>query len=224
VGEDFEVFADNVSLFGDAKVNGDLRFRTDDEDSLQLASTDMVGGEIEFLSWREERPSRNRYVTGKFYLHQLLHLVSAFIAGVALLWFVPGLRDLTLAGGIAGLKSAGIGLVTFISLPVIVVLLAMTVIGIPFAVISLFSWLLVIYAAKIVLASTIGQMMLSSTEKYDSLPLTLLAGLVVVTVATNLPAIGGIVNIILTIVGFGMIVQFVLSYASDLDAEGTTVP
>ena len=65
-------------------------------------------------------------------------------------------------------------------------------------------------------------MMLSSTEKYDSLPLTLLAGLFVIYIATNLPAIGGIVNIILTIVGFGMIVQFVLSYASDLEAESDT--
>lgn len=222
VGEDFEVFADSVSLFGDAKINGDLRFRTDDEERLQLSSTDMVGGEIEFLSSHTERQSRNRYMTGMFYLHQLLHLVSAFIAGFALLWFVPGLRDLTLAGGKAGLKSAGIGLVTFISLPIIMVLFAITVIGIPFAVISLFSWLLVIYASKIILASTIGQMMLSSTEKYDSLPLTLLAGLFVIYIATNLPAIGGIVNIILTIVGFGMIVQFVLSYASDLEAESDT--
>ena len=51
-----------------------------------------------------------------------------------------------------------------------------------------------------------------------------MAGLVVVYVATNLPAIGGIVNIFLTIVGFGMIVQLVLSYASDLDAEGTSLP
>ena len=44
----------------------------------------------------------------------------------------------------------------------------------------------------------------------DSLAWTLLAGLVVVTVAANLPFIGGIISFVLTIVGVGLLVQYLL--------------
>ena len=40
---------------------------------------------------------------------------------------------------------------------------------------------------------------------------TLFVGLVIVIVAVNLPAIGGIANLVLTLVGFGVIVSLVLS-------------
>lgn len=218
VGEDFEAFSNRVSLLGDARVGGNLRFRHD-ESNLHRSSTSVVNGEVEFLSLHSEFEPRNKYVSGEFYLWQLLRLVSAFIVGIALLWFVPGVHGVTLSGGIAGLKTAGIGLVTLISLPIMMVLFAITVVGLPFTVIGFFSWLLAIYFAKIVLASVIGRLLLGSSEKKDSLPLTLLAGLVVILIAVNLPAIGGILSFILTIVGIGMIVQLALTYTSSLDAN-----
>ena len=126
---------------------------------------------------------------------------------------------MTLNGGIAGLKTVAIGLVTLISLPIIMLLFAITVVGLPFTLVGLFSWLSAIYFAKIVLASTIGHMLLSASEKKDSLPLTLLVGLVVILLAVNIPAVGGIFNFILTIVGIGMIVQLVLNYTSRMGAN-----
>ncbi len=221
VGEDFEAFSNRVSLLGDARVGGNLRFRHD-ESNLHRSSTSVVGGEVEFLSLHSEFEPGNKWVSGEFYLWQLLRLVSAFIVGITLLWFVPSVRGVTLSGGIAGLKTAGIGLVTLISLPIIMVLFAITVVGLPFAVICFFSWLLAIYFAKIVLASVIGRLLLGSSERKDSLPLTLLAGLVVILIAVNLPAIGGILSFILTIVGIGMIVQLALTYTSSLDANPET--
>ena len=218
VGEDFEAYSHRVTLLGDARVGGNLRFRHD-ENNLQRSSTAVVDGKVEILPFHSEFKSRNKYVTGRYYLGQLLRLASAFIFGIALLWFVPSLRGAPLSGGIAGLKTAGIGLVTLISLPIIMLLFAITVVGLPFTLVGFFSWLLAIYFAKIVLASTIGQLLLSSSEKKDSLPLTLLAGLVVILIAVNIPAVGGIFNFILTIVGIGMIVQLVLTYISSLDAN-----
>ena len=40
---------------------------------------------------------------------------------------------------------------------------------------------------------------------------TLIAGLVIVIVAINLPFIGGLANFVLTLVGFGMIVSLLLA-------------
>jgi hypothetical protein len=219
VGEDFEVFAERVSLMGSANVGGNLRLRIDDEDNLQRSPNSVVGGEVEFLLQESGLDQINRYATLGFYIHQLLRLVSAFIAGFALLWLFPGLRDITLDSGISGIKTAGIGLVGLVALPVFMLLFAVTVVGLPFTVVGFFSWLLAIYFAKIVLASVIGQMILVSSEKNNSLPWTLLAGLVAILFVVNIPAIGGIFNFILTILGFGLIVQVVLNYTLGSDGN-----
>ncbi len=219
VGKDFEAFSGRVNLLGNATVAGNLRFRTNDEDKLQKSSTATVGGEIEFLPSSSKSEPENRYFTGDFYLGQIARLVSAFIFGVALLWLFPALRDESLEDGIDGLKTAGIGLVTLVSLPVIVLIFAITLIGLPLSIFGFFSWLLLVYTAKIVLASVIGQQLLGATSSHDSLLLTILSGLVVVIVAVNLPFIGGIINFILTIIGIGLIVRFLLDYTAGLNGQ-----
>jgi len=215
VGEDVEAFTQRINLFGDARVEGDLRFRTSDETNLQQSATAKIGGEVQFLSESELFES-NEYATGAFYKWELIRLVSAFMAGFALLWLIPELRHLKLSGGVDGIKTTGIGLVSLVSLPIIALLLAITVIGIPLTIIGLFFYVFVIYFAKIVVASMLGQMLLASTTKQESLPLTLLAGLLVVLVVVNIPGIGGVINFILTMVGIGMLVQRVLDYSSRL--------
>ncbi len=219
VGEDFEVFAEKVSLMGSANVGGNLRFRTDDENNLQRSPNSVVNGEVEFLSSESGITGGSKYATVGYYVRQLLRLVSAFIAGFALLWLFPGLREITLDSGISGIKTAGIGLVGLVALPVFMLLFAISVVGLPFTVVGFFSWLLAIYFAKIILASVIGQMILGSSEKNNSLPWTLLAGLVAILLVVNMPIIGGIFNFILTIIGFGLIVQLVLNYTLGLDGN-----
>jgi cytoskeletal protein CcmA (bactofilin family) len=217
VGENFKVAADRVSLLGSASVGGNLRVRVDDENDLQRSPDSVVNGEVEILTPDSELDGVSRYATVRYYVRQLLRLVSAFIAGFVLLWLIPGLRDITLSGGISGIKTAGIGLVGLVALPVFMLLFAVTVVGLPFTVVGFFSWLLAIYFAKIVLASVIGQMIFASSEKSGSLLWTLLAGLVAVLFVVNIPVIGGIFNFILTIIGFGLIIQVVLKYTFGLD-------
>jgi len=219
IGRNLDVFSERLKLLGDSHVMGDLNFHSDDEENFTRSSGSRVDGEIEYHGMDEAFEAHNKFLTIQFYVRQLLGLASAFVVGLVLLWFIPGLRDLPLVVGIEGLKTAGIGLVTLISLPVIAILIGITVIGLPFTVIGIFSWLLLIYGAKIVLASVIGQMLLESSEKGDSLPLTLLTGLGIITVAVNIPAIGGILNFLLTILGAGMIVWLVLDYTYGLSDE-----
>ena len=217
IGEDVEAFSNRVNLLGDANIRGNLRFRSGDEDRLHRSSTAIVGGEVEFLTMPTKYRAQNRYLTGGFYLGQLFRLVSAFVFGVVLLWLVPTLRGVTIEGGTDGLKTAGIGLVALISLPIIMVLLAITFIGLPISVLGIFAWIGIIYAAKIVLASLIGQLLLAESTYTDNLYITLLAGLLTVIVAVNIPAIGGVISFLLTIVGIGLIIQSILEYTLNLD-------
>ena len=219
IGEDLEAFADQVNLLSNALIKGDLIFRTEHEDHLRQTENATVQGVIEFRDLPVEFEPRNRYADAGFYLHQVVRLLAAFLTGAVVLWMVPALRDANLGGGMKGLKTAGIGLVTLVSVPLILTIVAITVIGLPLTVIGTFSYIAVIYLAKIVLASTLGQVMLQATDYEDNLLLTLLVGLVVVMLAINLPAIGGVINFLFTIVGIGLIVQMMLNYLSDIGDE-----
>ncbi|MBL6689843.1 MAG: polymer-forming cytoskeletal protein [Pseudomonadales bacterium] len=213
VGEDAEVFAQSLNLLGQSKIAGNVRFRGDEED-FQKSDSAFVGGAIEFPGLPEDLTPRNRYLTGDYYIRQLVRLAAAFIAGLLFLWLVPAARDVELEGGVEGLKTAGIGLVAVVSMPIIAVLFAMTLVGLPLAMLGIFFWIALIYFAKIVVAYMLGSMLLSSREEDENLALTLFVGLFGVIVAVCLPGLGGVINFLLTIIGVGMLVSLMLSYTS----------
>jgi len=71
-------------------------------------------------------------------------------------------------------------------------------------------WLLGLYLAKIVIAKCIGSAILGARDSsLSSTLLPLLLGLVIVIIAVNLPYIGGILNFILMLIGFGALVMTV---------------
>ena len=207
LGEDLEAFADRLRLLGDAHVSGNVRFRTHSEDRLHRADSVRVDGVVEFLDMPEELEQGSRYASIKFYMWQTARLLAAFLVGMVLLWLVPGYRSMSIGADVNTLKTAGMGLITMVGVPIAAVLVAITVVGIPFSIIAIVAWVLVLYLAKIIVAAVVGQMLLSES---DSLPRTLLLGLFIVIVAVNLPFIGGIINLVLTLVGMGLLVQYLI--------------
>jgi len=207
LGEDLEGFANRMRLLGDAHVAGNVRFRTSNEDRLHRADSVRVDGEVEFLSEPEQLEASNRYASLKFYLWQAARLVAALLVGSVFLWLVPGIRSMSIGADLDTLKSAGVGFATLIGVPIAAVLLAITLIGLPVSLMAFAAWFLALYLAKIVIAAIIGQLVLSES---DSILRTLLLGLFIVIVAINLPFIGGVINLVLTIVGLGMFVQYML--------------
>jgi len=67
-------------------------------------------------------------------------------------------------------------------------------------------WLVAIYFAKIVVACFVGRSLLEKSDTHASTALVLLAGLVPIFIAINLPYVGALVNFLLIILGLGMLV------------------
>lgn len=211
LGEDLEAFGSRVRLLDGTHVNGDARLRVKSEDSLYQEDGARIDGELEFLDLPEQFEETSRYARVEFYLWQVARLVSAVLVGLALFWLIPGLRTISVGGGLDGLKLAGIGLITLVSVPIMAVIVGITLVGLPFSLIGMFAWIVSIYLAKIVVGAFIGRMMLDGTAYRDKLALVLLAGMTAIIVVINLPAIGGIFSFLLTIVGIGLIVQRLFS-------------
>ena len=210
IGEDIEAFSYSLDLLGDARVGGKVRFRGDMENFQQSVDAIIDSG-IEFLDMPDEFEHESRFMSDGYYIFQLIRLIAAFLAGLLLFWLLPVARDIDLKGGLDSLKAAGVGLIALISMPIIMLLLAVTLVGLPVAIVGLFLWLCLIYFAKIALAWFLGKVILGSRGGEEKLVLTLLVGLLAVIVAVSLPSIGVVINFLLTITGAGMLVLLLLN-------------
>jgi hypothetical protein len=200
-----------VTVLPPARVGGNLTAHVEDPASVHVTPGTVIGAVDtqvdERFGARSERA--NKYLTVGFYVRQVVRLGAAFVTGLLLFWLFPGLQTLSLASGAAALRAAGIGLVAAVTLPAIVFIACITVIGIPIGIMVAALWALGLYFAKTLVAQLIGRQLFKSRDA--ALPhyaATLLAGLVLVLIAVNLPWIGWLAGLVLTLIGLGMLVAY----------------
>lgn len=220
VGRNLEAFGNRVRLLDEAQVAGDARLRIESEENFHRSAGATVDGAVEFLDLPKRLEERNPYTSVAFYLWKLAQLASALLVGLALLWLVPAFRATQLGGGVEGLKTAGIGLVALVSLPIVAGVIGITLIGLPFSFLTLIAWAIFIYLAKVIVGIYVGRTVLAGTKYRSSDFAILLVGIFLVLLAVNLPAIGGVVGFVVTILGVGLVVQYLLKVLAERNAEG----
>ena len=198
--------AKQLTLLAPARIAGNVTAYVESADSFTVSPGAVVGGEQQ-TKLIETDEHRNRYLTGGFYLAQLLRFAAAFVAGAVLLALVPTLRRISIGGASDALISGGVGLVTLVATPIIAVLVAVTLIGLPLAFFGLLLWIVGIYLAKVVVAHFVGARLLEGGDDARHYTLALATGLALVIVLINLPLVGGVLNFLLTILGLGVLFQ-----------------
>ena len=202
-------FAQTITLLAPASVGGNLVAHVRAADNLQIAPGATVHGNVDKQITAGPPGARvSKYLTTSFYTWQIVRLAAAFLAGLLLLWAFAGLRTAALADAGAGIKAGAIGLVAAIALPVVAFIACITVVGIPLGILAVILWLLGLYFAKIVVAQLIGRKLFASAHGVPHYAATLLAGLVIVFIAINLPWVGWLIGIAITLLGLGMIVTY----------------
>jgi cytoskeletal protein CcmA (bactofilin family) len=207
---DVEGYAGRITLLPSARVGGNVTAHVDRAGDLNVASGAVVGGTVdEQLVEREER--RNRYLTVGYYVGEIVKLGATFLLGLLLLWVFPVLREVSLPNATAVVRSGGIGLAAAVTLPVAAVLMCITIVGIPLGILTFMLGFIGLVFSKPVIAQIIGRAVFRAPQGPPHYAATLIAGLVIVVVAINLPFIGGIANFVLTLVGFGVIVSLLVA-------------
>jgi len=200
-----------------ARVGGNVTGHVDSAGDLKVADGAVIGGtKSEQIVEREQR--RNHYETFGYYFSQVIRLAGAFLTGLALLWLFPALRTASLPDPIAVLRSFGIGLAAAVTAPVAALIVCVTIVGIPLGVLTFMLGAVGLYFSKAVIAQIIGRAVLRNRPTPPHFAATLFIGLVIVIVAINLPWIGGFANLILTLVGFGVIVSLIFARLNRGDA------
>jgi len=203
IGRDLNFHGGQLSILAPSTIGRDLNAWVQAEDNAQIHPNASIQGETNVELVKKEEGT-SKYMKIGFYFSQLLRIIGAFLMGLLLFWLFPGMKHAPLSSVRGLLASGGIGFLAAVATPIAAVILAITVIGLPVALATLFFWLLALYLSKIVIGKYIGSTLLGNgKDTMGSTALSLLIGITIIVVAVNLPYIGGILNFLLILIGLG---------------------
>ena len=208
-GHNVIVRGDNLTVASGAKIGGDLTAYLRHPSRAKIESAASVAGKTSIQQVEQGSGNNDRYTTGRFYFWQLIQLLGALIVGALLMAMYPGFYGgAKQAVGFTWkplLRNLGIGFGVLIAAPVAMVLVCITLVGIPVSILTLMVYLAGLYFAKIFLGEMIGEALLQKpSQNTQEALLALLVGLAVYFVAVNLPfAVGPTLHFVALCVGLG---------------------
>lgn len=203
VGNDATVGGETISLGSTAQIGGELRY----DGALSRDSGAVVGGSIvkdETIGGFGPGGVSGVTLPSIGWLDTLYGLLANLLLGAVLLLVLPGFSDrvATRARGETG-RSALIGLLALIGIPFVLLLLAVTIVGIPLAVLGLFGYGLVVWIGVVYGEYAAGSWLVDQWQDEPNRWYGLIVGLLAFTLLSTIPVIGGLFVFAALLVGLG---------------------
>ena len=205
LGRDLLFGGEELRVTGE--IAGDIEAHVRDESGVVIDPAARHGGELRVEVDPEVRRSRwAHYSEAHFWIWRVVWLAGAFVVGLLLYWLAPALFRIRVeTAGDFG-KALGVGVVAIPVALVVILLLAVTIVGLPLAILALVALGIAVYLAFLVVAAVIGRHVTSpSHEGLREFGLSLLVGLVVLTVLLHIPYVGDPARWVLLFAGVGLL-------------------
>lgn len=199
VGKNVYTSISNLTINSSASINGDVVYTSDNQ--AKIDPNAKISGQIEMkqaTSTKTETQS-NAAKAGTF----LLSLLSTLLVGVVLLLIMPKKSE-EFANIIKTRfwASFGVGFLVLLLVPMAIILLFAIFIGIPLALILTALYIFAIYISTIFVGLTIGKLI--THEKWSSI-WAMTFGVVILSIVSFIPYLGGIFGFIIILLGLGSI-------------------
>jgi hypothetical protein len=207
---DAEVRAKELLIGPTARIGGRLVYHGPSEPTIPEGA--VISGGIEFhpsdigRQLRDAQPAVRDAATG---LGTFLWLLGMFLAGALFVLLLPGFTaEAAAAIGRKPLPSLGLGLAILLCVPFVAVVLLVTIIGIPVALLLMSLYLLVLFLGWITAALFLAQRGLTALRPGRPVTrgwqlLALLTGLVALWLLRQVPLVGGLIGFVALIAGIG---------------------
>jgi cytoskeletal protein CcmA (bactofilin family) len=198
---DAEVGAEEIVLGSGAVIGGDLTY----DGRLRRADGAVVRGAVErdpdlVTGPTFEGPAGPLVPGWAFDVYGFL--ANLVLGAVLLLAFPAFSQRVALRAVEEPVRSGGVGLLAILGVPVALVLLAITVVGIPLAVVGAILFGIVAWAGAVYGRFAVGGL-LTAYFDVDSDWVALVSGLVVVAIAVRIPFVGRLIDLLVGLVGVG---------------------
>lgn len=205
VDGDVNVNAGSLTIGPNAVIGGALSHRVDEKNLQVDSAATIAGGIIALPSPKWEGPSMVFGFLG------VLWKLGFLVAGIAVVLIAPNFSIRTVERLRAHPGRSGlVGVITMIVAPVVGLMVAATVIGLPLFLVAGALYLVTLYLSRVVVALWIGQRLLGERvprlRRSNILASFLLGGIIIWAIGL-IPWIGPLIMLILTVLGFGAILR-----------------
>jgi cytoskeletal protein CcmA (bactofilin family) len=201
VGGNATLKGDVVDVDDDAHVAGDLKYTS--RDRINITPGKIVHGEVTY-SPEEHKPAVSR----RHFLAWFFFMTTALLTGLGVLALFRRTAP-AVVSAVRGdaLRSAGIGFITLIVVPVAAALSCILIITIPAAILVILAWALLVYLSQVPVAVFLGDFTLTRLGRQGHSPfVSLLLGVPLLYLVFAIPFIGKLALFATCFVGFGAIV------------------
>ncbi|MDX9893562.1 MAG: polymer-forming cytoskeletal protein [Patescibacteria group bacterium] len=215
IGKDLTAQVDEggeITLYPQAKVNGNLNYRAVADDQLKLNEGSTIGGEVVRNDFAAKKPQAAGQLAMAWVMFKIVALFSLLVIGIVYITLVPKIalqiNDEMIK---RPAQSLGWGFAYSILIPVVVLILLLTIIGIPLALIIVPIYFIALCVSKVIAGFALGLLIinqLSKDKKYKgNLLWPLILGLLVFTALTVLPLVGWLITILSVWWALGAMIQ-----------------
>jgi hypothetical protein len=185
-----------------------------DVEALEIAPGAVIAGAQDVSVLDVHRHTMlSRYREGSFYLWVAISFAASFLIGLLLQALAPGAFGARIETGPQFFRALGLGFAFAVLTPLALVLIALTVVGIPLALIGLAAWAVALYLGAVVVAVLIGRSLVPPRgDGLREFGIALALGLLLVLVLRNLPILGGAAGIVIALVGVGLLLGQLQQY------------
>ncbi len=197
---------DKIKFGPKARIQGGLSYRSVQELDIPAG---VVNGVVVFNSIENSQIKENMpAILAGFSIFSLL---ATLLFGLVMIWlcryYVIHTADMAYD---ATLKSLGVGFLVLILTPISVIILLITTIGIPLALVLLSLWLALLYVGKVMAAMLIGFKIVrvSATSGFGRIFGSFALGALVFMLIGMVPVVGWVVNLIFVLIALGSITLY----------------
>lgn len=206
IGGHVNAAAGTLHVTPNARIDGNLSYMGQGSPIIDDAA--VVKGRITERSFRTLRMPQPEQILAGLAMGKLLFagisFVSTLVLGLFFIRFYPIATEMTVANvSRRTLTSFGMGLLLCLLGPIVILLLAATVIGIPLALVAAAGLFLILYLSRIFAITWLGWGLLRGLGRAPGARGAFVTGLILYFILTLIPFAGGFVMWLVTVIGTG---------------------
>jgi cytoskeletal protein CcmA (bactofilin family) len=219
-----DVKTQSIDVLPTARVTGNLDYTS--PNTASIPGSAQIGGQV---AHTESSPFRGDWRSRGAWTSHLVRLLRTLIVGAAIVLLFPRASARTANAVRRLLPSLGMGILFIWLLPLIAILLLVTVIGIPLALLVVIAYLIALYLSQVFVGLMIGRFILPRSWDDGTRGFNLLAvvlGVIIITLLKMIPVpfVPTAVGIVVTLLGLGGLVLAVLTRPRGREAAQTWNP